>query len=110
MKVTISRPTDFEVIKFLGSGSYGRVSQVKEKKSGLFFALKELIGTEEQFEQIRDIFSSEVEILSQISYPTLLSLHSISIGPPYFIFTEFCENGSVGRYIGLSYQGNQPDR
>ena len=109
MQVLISLPNDFRVIDLIGSGSYGRVSKVQHIKTGKYYAQKELIGTLAQIEQIRDEFYSEINILAHIKYPTVLSLHSISIGPPYIIYTEFIENGSVDNYIQLSYNGKQPD-
>ena len=74
-----------------------------------YYAQKELIGTNEQLETIRDIFYSEINILAHLQYPTVLSLYSISLGPPYQLYTEFIENGSVEHYIQLSYNGQEPE-
>ena len=108
-QVRISLPSNFKVIKTIGSGSYGRVSKVQHIKTGKYYAQKELIGTNEELETIGNIFYSEVNVLAHLQYPTVLSLYSISIGPPYQLYTEFVENGSVDYYINLSYKGTTPD-
>ena len=64
---------DYTLQNKIGSGSYGKVYKVKEKKTGLIYAAK--IAIEELDENyISDIktLSREINIISKLNHPSVL--------------------------------------
>lgn len=66
---------DFQLIKTLGTGTFGRVYLTLHAPNGLFYAMKVLKKLEivrlKQVEHIR----SEVEILRAVQHPFIVNLH-----------------------------------
>ena len=97
--------SDVDIISFLGKGSYGVVYKVQNKITKQIFARKVFMNTFNQNQnQIPTDFSSEVNILTKLHHPTLLTLYSWK--SPY-IDIPYIENGSLDYYINLAYN-NQP--
>ncbi|CAM6001462.1 unnamed protein product [Sphagnum balticum] len=62
---------DFEIIKDLGSGSFGKVRLVKKKDSGTLFALKSVSLTKLSQKE-KDSALNEVRLLASIDIPTVI--------------------------------------
>ena len=109
MNETIVQQSQFEGLynpeNFLGKGAFGIVYKVTEKKTQKQYAMKILDGQDESL--LKD-FESEINILSHLNYPLLLSLYGITL-KPYSIITEFIQNKSVHYYINLSFKGHEQD-
>ena len=100
---------DYILQNKIGSGSYGKVYKVKEKKTGLIYAAK--IAIEELDENyISDIktLSREINIISKLNHPSVLRF--IGFSPFNFkkkkrpvIITEFASNGSLDHFLSESF-------
>ena len=91
----------------IGEGSFGRVFRVAKKSSGKEFAI--LFGKEEGDSELEQAFLSEMEVLAQVRYHSILSLYGRVNSYPYYIITEYLSKGSVQKYIDLSYKGETPE-
>ena len=68
---------NFDQLKTIGAGSFGRVRLAKFRKDKLYYAIKILKKAEIiKLAQI-DHLQSEVSILSQISHPFMIQMHSM---------------------------------
>lgn len=89
----------------IGSGSFGQVYKVKEKRTGRFFAAK--IANSKLNENSMDILediSREVDIISKLSHPSVLKFIGFSPcnfkkKPKPVIITEFVSNGTLEELI-----------
>ena len=62
---------DFQIIKELGSGSFGKVNLVKKKDTSILFALKTVLLTRLNEKQ-KDSALNEVRLLASINIPTVI--------------------------------------
>lgn len=91
---------DFDVLKLLGSGSYGRVLQVRNKKDKMLYAIKVL--SKENLKKSNNLkrFKMEVEILKRVSYPLLIELKQIfDTEDNYYLVTEYLPGGSLMNHL-----------
>ena len=89
----------------IGTGGFGDVYKITEKATGQEYAVK-ILRKEDQTD-LPENFLHEINILSQLHYPTLLSLHGITLDFPYYCLTEFLPNKSVQYYIEKAFKGQQ---
>ena len=70
--------TDFEQIKTLGTGAYGKVNLFKHKVTGAQYAIKIIDKKKFTFDNKgeREKFAREVEIMSKLCHPNILRLYS----------------------------------
>lgn len=106
----------FEILGKIGEGRFNAVFKITEKKTKKIYAAKEPLKPTDQnsTEQIHSI-SREINIMTQINYPSLLKF--IGFSPTNFkgqpnpvIISEYALNGSLDNIIklerkGLSIQG-----
>lgn len=106
MKSTLDL-NDYILQEEIGSGSFGEVHKVADKKTGEIYAAKIAFKPlkENSTSDIRS-FSREVNILSQINHPAILkfigfSSVDFSNKPFPVIITEYISNGSLSDIINL---------
>ena len=96
---------DFILQDYIGSGSFGKVYKVKEKKTGRILAAKISIQAlyEDSTEEIQNL-SREVNIISKLNHPSVLKF--VAFSPFNFknkrkpvIITEFASNHSLEKLI-----------
>lgn len=99
---------NYELQEKIGSGSFGTVYKVKDKKSGIIYAAKVAKKSLEEYsnEDIRNT-TREVNILSKINHPATLKFIGFSSkdfqnGPYPVIITELIHNGSLSKILKLS--------
>ena len=89
MSITI-RNIKYEAIKILGQGGFGRVIQVKNKSDNKFYAMKEIIITEEMKDKIKEIHK-EAEILSKFNFKNIVKYKDSYLDKnKFYIIMEFC--------------------
>lgn len=84
---------NYSVIKQLGSGGYGKVYEVKHKKSGEIRACKRLPKL-----NIKDMekFRREIQILIETDHPNIIKLYEIfESSHSFYLVMEKCEGGEV---------------
>ena len=84
---------NYDVMKQLGKGGYGKVYQVKNKKTGEIHACKHLsklsIKNKEKFDR-------EIEILRKADHPNIIKLYEIFESKrSYYLVMEQCKGGEV---------------
>ena len=97
----------YEILLKIGQGGFGKVFQVKEKRSGKILAAKISLQSLENVskDNIRSL-AREVNIISKLNHPSIVKF--IGYSPVDFknkkkpvIITEFLSNGSLGDIINL---------
>ena len=84
---------NYEVIKQLGKGGYGKVYEVKNKKTGIIYACKHLskliIKNLEKFER-------EINILINTDHPNIIRIYEIFESQrSLYLVMELCKGGEV---------------
>ena len=103
--------TDFEFIKELGTGSFGRVFLASHKKTKVKYAIKSIDKKNKSNIEEKPYFRREIEIMYRINHPNVVKLygHFEDNNFCYFIM-EYVPNGNVYSLIpkhGKKKQSNQ---
>lgn len=90
--------------KKIGKGSYGCVvrAQYEDKSLGqtVELACKYVDRNKAPKDFLQKFFPREIEILTQISHPNIIGIHSIlQSGSTVFIFMRWAENGDLLDYV-----------
>ena len=88
--------TDFEILKELGSGSFGNVYLVKHKVTKAEYAIKAIDKRNKTNEEEKPYFRREVEVMYKIHHPNVVKLygHFEDNNYCYFIM-EYISKGNV---------------
>ena len=88
--------SDFELIKELGVGSFGKVYLVYHKKTKHKFALKSIDKLDEVNYEEKSYFSREIEIMYKLNHPNICKLFSHFEDNNYCYFLlQYIPNGSA---------------
>lgn len=94
-------PSDFESLKVLGQGTYGKVLLVKEKRTGRLFAQKQLkkasmIVEEKTIQQTK----TEREILESVRHPYIVKLfYAMQDREKLYLILEYVQGGELFTYL-----------
>ncbi|QPG74825.1 hypothetical protein FOA43_002161 [Brettanomyces nanus] len=92
---------DFEQLKVLGKGSYGKVLLVKHKQSGKLYAQKQLqkasmIVNAKNYEQTL----TERTILQKVTHPNIVKLYyALQDFDKVYLFLEYLDGGELFHYL-----------
>lgn len=87
--------SDFEKLKFLGKGSYGKVYAVRRRSDNRDYALKE-VNIKFMTHREREDAVNEIRLLASVSHPNIIAYHESFIeADKLCIVTEFCSNGDL---------------
>ena len=94
MKVKIK---DYEKLKTVGLGSYGRVRLCKHKKTGEIFVMKILKKSDIIKQKQVDHVYSEFNILSMLKHPFIVQLLGFNFEDPKYIYfiLEYIQGGEL---------------
>jgi calcium-dependent protein kinase len=85
----------YEILQSLGRGSFGSVSRVRDRKTGLEKAMKEVIKLQVPSQQLALILN-EIEILKGLDHPNIMKLFEIIESPKcYYIICEYLQGGDL---------------
>ena len=92
--------TDFNIIKILGSGSFGKVLLAKHKKTNQEYALKLIDKTNKNNIEGKPYFRREIEIMYKLHHKNCIKLygHFEDEEKCYFIM-EYISNGNLYSFI-----------
>ena len=101
-------PDDFDILKLVGQGAFGKVFQVRKKDSGAIYAMKvmkkERIVEKDQAEYTR----AERDILTAVTHPFIVSLrYSFQTTSKLYLILEFINGGHL--FFQLYQQGTFGD-
>lgn len=104
-------PTEYQKIRKLGQGSYGRVNLVEHQDSHRQFAMK-LMALEDVEPNDVQYLRREIEIMTQLKNDAVLSLIGFSFPKgskgDAVILTKYMQNGSVERMTRKESGGSAP--
>ena len=95
----------YECTKQLGKGGYGKVYQVKNKKTHKLFACKKLSKL-----NIKNLekFKREIEILKKMDHPNIIKLYDVyESANSYYLLMEECQGGELFDRIIKRIENNQ---
>ena len=88
--------TDFEIIKELGVGSFGKVHLVSHKKTKHKFALKSINKLDEVNYEEKSYFCREIEIMYKLNHPNICKLFSHFEDNNYcYLLLQYIPKGSA---------------
>jgi serine/threonine protein kinase len=88
--------SDFEVKSTLGEGSFGKVYQVKHKKTGAIYAIKAIDKRNKNNQDGKPYFRREIEIMYKVNHPNIVRLFSHFEDDDYCYFVmEYISKGNL---------------
>ena len=95
--------TDFDFIKELGTGTFGKVDLVSHKKTKAKYALKYIDKTDPENLEEKNNFNREVEIMYKLNHPNIVKLYGHFEDEEYCYFImQYIPNRSVYEIIPTS--------
>ena len=91
---------DFDILKELGSGSFGNVYLVKHKVTGAEYAIKAIDKRNKENIEEKPYFKREVEVMYKIHHPNVVKLygHFEDNNYCYFIMEYISKGNIFGMY------------
>ena len=98
------RPSDFEFVKLVGQGAFGKVFLVKRKSDNMFLALK-VMRKERLIEKNHtDYIRMERDVLTKVQHPYIVTLHaSFQTSSKLYLVMDFINGGHL--FFQLYKQG-----
>lgn len=95
------RPSDFEHLKVLGQGTYGKVLLVKEKSTGRLFAQKQLKKASMIVEEKKILQTkTEKEILESVRHPYIVKLfYALQDPEKLYLILEYAQGGELFHHL-----------
>lgn len=91
---------DYEILRVLGEGSFGRVKLVRSIQTKQYFVFKQLKKNEIIRSKQVDHLKNEVFILNSFHFPFYVEAHGIAQNAQYlFIMMEFIQGGELFTYL-----------
>jgi serine/threonine protein kinase/CRP-like cAMP-binding protein len=91
---------DLEILRTLGSGTFGRVKLVRHKKSGMPFAMKILSKKQILLNKQQQNVMNEKNLLSKCDHPFLLKLYqTFKDSKKLYLLVEFVQGGELFQYL-----------
>ena len=103
----IIRDIEYEVIKELGKGGFGRVIQVKSKSDNNYYAIKEITIKAEMKDGLENI-KKEADILSKFNCNNIVKYYdSCENKDKFYILMEFCAGQNLRDFININIKNNE---
>ena len=99
--------TEYEIIKQLGEGRYGKVYLVLNNLDNMNYALKEFPNKGETKDKIQEI-KNEAEILSKFNHKNIVKYYeSFENDDKFFILMEYCDGQNLSNIINEYTEKNE---
>ena len=106
MSITI-RDIEYEIIKELGKGGFGRVILVKSKSDNKYYAIKEIIIKPEMQDKIENI-KKEADILSKFNCNNIVKYYDSYLDKDkFYILMEYCAGQNLRDFININIKNNE---
>jgi len=87
---------DFEIIRVIGKGSFGKVMEVRKKDTGATYAMKEMSKEVIERENLLEHIFAEKSILQKIDHPYIVSLHfAFQTKDKLYLVLDFLSGGEL---------------
>ena len=91
--------SDYNLIKDIGEGNFGKVKLAKLKSTKEKFAIK-ILDKEKLKTQTKSTLFNEIEIISKLNHKNVIHVEKIlEDSKNYYIIMEYCEKGELFEYI-----------
>ena len=98
-KLIVIKGKEYEIMKELGHGGFGKVFQVLGKSDNKSYAIKEIPIKEEKKGQIEEI-QKEADILSKFNCDNIVKCYgTYENSKSIYILMEFCSEGNLRNFI-----------
>ncbi|OMJ79752.1 hypothetical protein SteCoe_20185 [Stentor coeruleus] len=95
-------PKQFSVLQPLGKGSFGEVYLVRNKYTGILYAMKVLDKEKIISKNLTIYAQTERNVLSQINHPFMVSLHfAFQSNEKLFLILDYCPGGDLARHLSV---------
>jgi len=92
--------SEYDFLSVLGQGAFGRVSLVREKASGNFFAIKQLKKSDLIKKKQVDHVKNEITILNSVDHPFIVSMNGMAQDSQYlYICIEYVQGGELFTHL-----------
>ncbi|KAK9466172.1 kinase-like domain-containing protein [Lipomyces arxii] len=97
------RPSDFEYIKVLGRGSYGKVLLVREKSTGRLYAQKQLKKASISiYKKTVEQTKSERAVLESLRHPFIVKLfYALQDQHKLYLILEYAQGGELFSHLAM---------
>ena len=103
----IIRDIEYEVIKELGKGGFGRVIQVKSKSDNNYYAIKEITIKAEMKDGLENI-KKEADILSKFNCNNIVKYYDSYLDKDkFYILMEYCKGQNLKDFINENIKNNE---
>ena len=105
-KSIIINNTQYQIIKELGKGGFGKVYQVLNKSDNKYYAIKQISIKEETKDKIES-FQNEINILSKINCNNIVKYYGSSIdNNNIYVLMEYCDGETLKSFIDKHSKNN----
>jgi NIMA (never in mitosis gene a)-related kinase len=103
-----SIPHNFQVLKFLGKGSYGSVYLVQRLDDGQYYAVKETDVTKLNTQERQDA-ANEIRLLASVKHPNIIRYYEAFLDGNWLcIIMEYAQCGDLSHYIKKGKERKTP--
>ncbi|KAL4484301.1 hypothetical protein ABPG72_006412 [Tetrahymena utriculariae] len=96
---------DFDIIKVLGRGTFGKVMMVQKKDTGVYYALKSIRKLKIQDEKQAEHLRMERYILESINHNFLVKLkYTFQTDDKIFFIMDFMKGGELFQHLKLNHR------
>ena len=107
MSIIIIKDIEYEVVKELGRGGFGRVIKVKSKSDNNYYAIKEITIKAEMKDGLENI-KKEADILSKFNCNNIVKYYdSCENKDKFYILMEFCAGQNLRDFININIKNNE---
>jgi serine/threonine protein kinase len=100
--------TDFNIIKKIGKGSFGKIYLVEHKKTKVKYALKAINKLTKKNQKNKKAIKREVEIMYKLDHPNIIKLYSHFEDNEYcYLLIQYISNGEA--YDLIQENGKKPN-
>lgn len=97
-------PIDFELLRVVGQGAFGKVFQVKQRATGRIFAMKVMRKDKVLAKNHSEYMRQERDILTDIDHPFIVKMHySFQTSTKLYLILDFVNGGHL--FFQLYRQG-----
>ena len=99
----------YDILSELGSGTFGTVNKVEDRRTGEILAMKRISKSKIQRNRLGDQVKKEIHAMKSLKHPNIVQIKEVLMDPNHlFIIMEFVEGGEL--YGKLATNGKMPER
>lgn len=98
----------YDILSEIGSGTFGTVNKVEDRRSGEILAMKRISKTKIQRNRLGEQVKKEIHAMKSLTHPNIVQIKEVLMDPNHlFIIMEFVEGGEL--YSKLATNGKMSE-